>query len=756
MCVGDEERDIIMSQLFTFLGVDDKSLPLALPETVLQSATSLYESISNYEELEFAFRHTSLGGRFLPLKSEGSNSLAKGSNISISYGGGIYTWGILLPIRSFGETLEQCEKKLAIMIGALMDTTSQSERDHLVILLGIDSDDVVYNSESGKLSLYRVFKGFTHTEIVVLEGLRGKICKIWNQLGMQAALRHDVDFFVLLGDDVIIRTSGWKAEIEQVFAEIAQEADLPFGFGCVAFQDQAFPGFPTFPVVHKQHLKHFEKLLPYHFVNQGGDPYLFELYRRFNCARFARQAVLENTVGGMDVDTRYVKRTIRWNDQILTEGLAVLCASPLYRDMEKRKWMAVDVVVPTFRCDIEVLQKIVALRSSWSKLLVTFWLIVDNPGSPHLEAVKALQCHRDNYSVNVFVHKANYGASAARNTGLDGSNADWVILLDDDVTVEPELLDAYVGAIMRYPQARVLVGSTKFPEPHNLLTNAITAAGLNGSFSISERRADPPWGPTANICVRGRSSRVRFGCQYPKAGGGEDIDYCLAATNGMPFAQGCLAVPGAVAHHPWWADGSWSCVFHFLGWAEGESRCVEAHALQPHIYISCPNGAETMLVLAILTAALAMTKLLSADISATCAYGSQTARNDIECSLNRPMYHYMSWQQFLARCVFLLFAVPATEVCWYATDTYKRVHPGPMRRRRLARVTVSLVAGLVILLQDLARCVAHLQRFAFRNLLWRIDWLCGKIPHWALYNQRRVMVRFLAYILLFYTLLFHL
>ncbi len=30
----------------------------------------------------------------------------------------------------------------------------------------------------------------------------------------------------------------------------------PFGFACVAFDDASFPGFPTFPVIHKIHYQH--------------------------------------------------------------------------------------------------------------------------------------------------------------------------------------------------------------------------------------------------------------------------------------------------------------------------------------------------------------------------------------------------------------------------------------------------------------------------------------------------------------------
>lgn len=74
---------------------------------------------------------------------------------------------------------------------------------------------------------------------------------------------------------------GWKAEIEGRFTSIASTRGLPLGCACVAFRDTSFPVFPTFPVIHKVHMEVFEgSLFPPEFVNQHGDPFLFELYRR--------------------------------------------------------------------------------------------------------------------------------------------------------------------------------------------------------------------------------------------------------------------------------------------------------------------------------------------------------------------------------------------------------------------------------------------------------------------------------------------
>lgn len=69
----------------------------------------------------------------------------------------------------------------------------------------------------------------------------------------------------------------------------------------VAFNDLAFPGFPTFPVVHRWHIQSFGTLLPKQFVNQGGDPFLYELYSRFGASGWEVSCTLENTIGGESV-----------------------------------------------------------------------------------------------------------------------------------------------------------------------------------------------------------------------------------------------------------------------------------------------------------------------------------------------------------------------------------------------------------------------------------------------------------------------
>ena len=85
---------------------------------------------------------------------------------------------------------------------------------------------------------------------------------------------------MLLGDDIVLDDKGWQAKVAARFHATAQEFNLPLGAAVVALNDVSFPGFPTFPVIHRWHMDHFGRVLPRQFVNQDGDPFLFDLYSR--------------------------------------------------------------------------------------------------------------------------------------------------------------------------------------------------------------------------------------------------------------------------------------------------------------------------------------------------------------------------------------------------------------------------------------------------------------------------------------------
>ncbi|CAB9518602.1 3-beta hydroxysteroid dehydrogenase/isomerase family [Seminavis robusta] len=689
-----------MKPAWKLLGVQEITEPKSLRECVPQSAGALAplrESIVNYDEVEYACRHDPDLNQFLDLNLDTKNDNMHRATNSVTSpqteatnprdGKAPYCrWALLIPIRaSSDDTVEDCRRRVQTMYDSIQNTTT-SEENLPLLVFGVDDDDPIYTDGS----LLREVCGGDRQEIAiqVLSGLQGRICRIWKWLAAAAFDDHDIDFTILLGDDVVILNNGWQSSIEQRFASIARNQELPYGAACVAFCDESFPGFPTFPVIHKWHYQTFEgSLLPSQFDNQGGDPYLFELYKRLGSSQFALDCKLQNTIGGKH-QARYTKQRLRFEDDILTASI---------------KW--IQKVVP----------EILALRASWP-VQVSFWVVLDNPEHKDGDRVRALQSVQQNYQVNVLEQfdakgrPRNYGASAARNYGLAHSKADFCVLIDDDCIPSEQLLDAYVGAILRSPNASVFVGLTNFPEPHNLLTHAVVASDIPGAYSIAKRTREPPWGVTANLCVKARQSRVRFDLSFPKTGGGEDLDYCARAR-----LHGVIkSAPGAAAHHPWWRNGDIGAVWHILSWAEGEVLCVGKQHMREHVFWTCPNGVETIFALT-----------LSSMLLRYCLGVTQV-------------------EPISARFAVSLCVLALCEVAWQASriGAHRLRHPvaGSFWRALLVRC----VAALLILSQESVRFLHALDHSPFW-VLWRVDWHFGQMPHLVIARKRNNLLRFLLY-----------
>jgi hypothetical protein len=640
----DEEHfeSDILPKLWKFLGVDPTTQLRRLRETVKQAdpAEDLSTVISNYNELEFCFRHTDVLHFANRREAQEFNEPTSTTNDIMrpneeSRKADIKSWSILLPICSrprislakqlrgdddeatrnhfntnrftdlsvtsqhvFTEDEINADASwgmLETFCSSLTNTVSAEQMALTECIVGIDEDDIVFRGQDARDRIQEIIP----CEVVfvdIIPDMYGHVCKIWNYLASKA----NYDFIVLLGDDVKLLDSGWQEHIVSRFQSIAEEEGLPFGAACVAMNDLSFPGFPTFPVLHRWHMQAFGSLLPNQFANQGGDPYLYELYSRFNAADFSPTSRMENTIGG-DGDARYEKHQINWRTHILNMNLRKMKAILGGR---QPTGVVLDIVVPSYRINNnDFLERIALLRAS-VKMYVKFWFVVDNPDEDHLASVKRLadKLNEDqlkvegNYFINVLHYSGNRGASYARNFGYNFTTADWVLFLDDDVIPDGNILDAYAGSIRRYPNAKVFVGLTELPKACNLWTQMLCACNIGYFYSIAQRMVHPSWGVTANLMVRGsrHNSTIQFKDIYPKTGGGEDIDlvyqfkewYHDGARGGPRVTVG---VPGAKVKHPWW-NQSRPCYRHIMGWAWGDSLCITEWGKKT--FLTFPNWIE--------------------------------------------------------------------------------------------------------------------------------------------------------------------
>jgi LPS sulfotransferase NodH len=261
--------------------------------------------------------------------------------------------------------------------------------------------------------------------------------------------------------------------------------------------------------------------------------------------------------------------------------------------------------------------------------------------------------------------EVNSGASNARNAGLWQSFGDHAILLDDDVTPEAGLVDAYLGAIERHPGAAAYVGVTKLPVPQTLVQHAMAACRICYFYGVADEQKNPAWGVTANLCIPARTNPISFSRRYPKTGGGEDVDFCIRA---QQVYGPCVAVPGARALHPYW-DKPFQQV---IGWASGDVLCLDA---LPHsTFRAPPNWVEV---------ALACACIGRFDLSILAPL--------VEVGMLAPRFFYNAPRQ--------------------------------------NRVVVSLIATLPPMVQDVMRLASKILRLRLTHLCLHFDWMNGAGHH---------------------------
>ncbi|KAK7054334.1 hypothetical protein VNI00_003528 [Paramarasmius palmivorus] len=525
------------------------------------------------------------------------------------------TFGILLPITSRGSSNpSDCLNNLACFAKSFVQTTHNDTRQTLhgqryevVVYLGIDHDDVFLDGGQRDNRAEQVLRreGLHHVCTLIAHEPKGHVCAIWRNLAKRA-WEEGCDYMVLMGDDVVLHDDGWLSTADAEFAKIAASRKVPRGFGCVAFTDVTFPGMPTFPIVHRTHLDIFHgRVVPDVFINQDGDPFLFQLYRRWGCSSMF-PSTLSNGIGGEGV-ARYEKMHAKeWTFEPLETAVSAVelwfegqgCSNNIDTPSETvpgninthiRK-ITLDVVVPCYRVIIPILQSILNLESPPS-CDVMFIVIIDNPSSPDISALKDMFEHRPD--VRTRVNGVNMGASESRNRGIRESAADWVHFLDDDIEPRPDLLFEAEKIIRKYPDAAGFVGNVQFPVANSIFTSAVHLAGVTYFWDIATKiDKDVPWGVTANLIARRAKDGIEYDKIFPKTGGGEDIDYCRKKRE-YSLNQGrdtFFGAPDVVVTHPWWYEGKRS-YWRFYMWSVGDGALIKLYPNNTY-RDHTPNSAE--------------------------------------------------------------------------------------------------------------------------------------------------------------------
>ena len=245
--------------------------------------------------------------------------------------------------------------------------------------------------------------------------------------------------------------------------------------------------------------------------------------------------------------------------------------------------ITIDVVIPSIRLDTERLLGTLCMNVP-SEVVVQYYVVSDNL------QLRPTQMVSNGSPVRVMVNKENLGAPLSRNVGLEAGSGQYILFIDDDVVISPDILQRYLDAIREDPDAPGYVGPTIFPDPVNSFTRGIVASSMLTFFEMPASRRRMSWGTTSNLMVRRKAvGDVRFSAVFPKHGGGEDIDFCLrvVASAGRWFRT----VPEAAVRHPWWR-GAGRSYTRFFRWAFGDSRLVRLHP--NYAYRDVPDMIETL------------------------------------------------------------------------------------------------------------------------------------------------------------------
>ncbi len=624
-------------------------------------------------------------------------------------------FAILLPVTSkrfsggrYGDA--SVLQRLASVADHLAKNNSQLCALH--VYLGIDKGDTILEDVGELFSRLAI----STTCLSFEPSSPPRICEIWRQLAKRAFF-DGCQYFLLFGDDVEVidsskgteNQSPWPLQIHTAFQR------MPFpGFGCISLNDTGASGFPTFPVVSRVHMEIFSgAVIPPVFVNQDGDPYVWELYRRFGSSIFLSHLKLTNGIGGMQLleddkyqEPRYKRVHIDWKGTLLQQGIGQVrnwlrANSVTVSGIEER--LVMDVITPSYRVNQQFLRRIIDLPVP-SCCSTMFILVVDNPEADirWLREIER-EPHRLG-QLRVRRNPTNLGASGSRNVGLSESAADWVVFLDDDVIPNSDLLDAYCKAIQAHSESfDGFVGTTILPDEPRVFPTAVHLSDITYFWDIATKRRTSPWAITANMAVRhsGSNAKLRFDLAFIKTGGGEDIDYCLQL-NKWPM----LAVPQAICLHPWWNQGR-RTYRHFYRWAVGDSVLIDKY---PRLsYMSYPNVIEFGLIGVVL----------------------------------------------LGPFVMGLYAALASLISVFVIDAALDVVRGMLFRERrekqphmrgIRRFLALLESNLVKNSSELGHLLGPMQRGKFNRMCLRFDWFCGLEPNVIAGERRKALLRFVIFV----------
>jgi len=240
----------------------------------------------------------------------------------------------------------------------------------------------------------------------------------------------------------------------------------------------------------------------------------------------------------------------------------------------------ITIVVPTYRRGPRLLDTLGALLASRASGVETAELIVVDDGSPEPVSLDGLVVP-GHFRVSL-LRQENRGPAAARNAGFRAARGEFVLFVDDDILVPPDLVGAHLAAHARLGPA-VVCGRCVLqpPERGQELYAYLEALGHDPGRDASEEFLPVPIVASGQISVRRDSFRGEGGVYREdlQTPGAEEFELSIRLrARGLPVV---LATRITALHLQAVDIDSISRqqYKHGIGYAEAAAKCPEAMAL---------------------------------------------------------------------------------------------------------------------------------------------------------------------------------
>ncbi|WP_256010770.1 glycosyltransferase [Desertivirga xinjiangensis] len=354
---------------------------------------------------------------------------------------------------------------------------------------------------------------------------------------------------------------------------------------------------------------------------------------------------------------------------------------------------SLDVVIPSYRLDEEILSKIFLLPKP-EGFDIKFYLIADNPS---VRVSKAFEKLIESLGVIFIVNKVNLGFSRTRNLGIDEGNGNWILLLDDDIVPEPNLLIAFANKILQHPDCIGFGGVTKFPPPFNSATESLVLNGIVAKPLLALYVNEQPVPPTADVILnRKRLGHRRFVPEL--VNGGEDIEFLFR--NSVENNQKYISVPDAIVTHPWWDNGKVQTKRMFK-YGLGISDIIHLPHIRGYSYSDFFSTSETTLTIVLVyVASLAINASNIAwwwvfSIVLSAEFFTNTIRSVFLAKrFSLPLIWFMLWHKNCYEAGYLWGVLSSGKFGYFAKRldvSFNKINPSPFRLNKWKIIKLSFI-----------------------------------------------------------------